>query len=78
MLNVTLARRRRKELGLTLAEVGALVGVDSDTVQRWETGTREPRNTVSLRRYAEALQVDPGDLVAEPEPEPEPNGAAVA
>jgi transcriptional regulator with XRE-family HTH domain len=69
VLNVTLARRRRRELGLTLAEVGQLVGVGRDVIQRWETGTREPRNTVSLRRYAEALQVEPGELVAEPEPE---------
>jgi transcriptional regulator with XRE-family HTH domain len=77
VLNVTLAKRRRRELDLTLAQVGALVGVDSDTIQRWETGSREPRNTESLRRYARALKVEPGELVAEPEPEAEAVEAGV-
>jgi transcriptional regulator with XRE-family HTH domain len=69
VLNVTLAKRRRRELGLTLAQVGELCGVGKEVIQRWETGTREPRNAESLRRYAAALDVAPGDLVAEPEPE---------
>jgi len=69
VLNLTLARRRRKELGLTLAEVGQIVGVGRDVIQRWETGSREPRNLESLRRYARALQVDLNELGAEPEPE---------
>jgi transcriptional regulator with XRE-family HTH domain len=67
MLNVTLAKRRRQELGLTLAQVGELCGVGRDVIQRWETGQREPRNAQSLRIYARALQVEPGELVAEPE-----------
>jgi transcriptional regulator with XRE-family HTH domain len=67
MLNVTLAKRRRQELGLTLAQVGQLCGVGRDVIQRWETGQREPRNAQSLRVYARALQVEPGELVAEPE-----------
>ncbi len=75
MLNLPLARRRRKELGLTLAEVGQLVGVGRDVIQRWETGSREPRNLESLRRYARALQVEIGELAAAPEPEPEQVGA---
>lgn len=69
MLNITLAKRRRTELGLTLAQVGELVGVGRDVVHRWESGSREPRNAESLRKYAKALQVEPGELVAEPEPE---------
>jgi transcriptional regulator with XRE-family HTH domain len=69
MLNVTLAKRRRQELGLTLAQVGELCGVGRDVIQRWETGQREPRNAQSLRIYARALQVEPGELVAEPEAE---------
>lgn len=76
MLNTTLARRRRKELGLTMAQVGQLVGVGTDIISRWESGQREPRNLESLRRYAAALQVDVGDLAGEPEPELEPNGVA--
>jgi transcriptional regulator with XRE-family HTH domain len=69
VLNVTLAKRRRAELGLTLKQVGDLCGVGKEVIQRWETGTREPRNAESLRRYAAALQVEPGALVAAPEPE---------
>jgi transcriptional regulator with XRE-family HTH domain len=69
VLNTTLAKRRRVELGLTLRQVGELCGVGKEVVQRWETGSREPRNAESLRRYAAALQVEPGELVAEPEPE---------
>jgi len=68
-MNITLAKRRRRELGLTFAQVGELVGVGRDVVQRWEAGSREPRNAESLRRYAAALQCEPGELVAEPEPE---------
>jgi len=75
VLNLPLARRRRKELGLTLAEVGQLVGVGRDVIQRWETGSREPRNLESLRRYARALQVEIGELAAAPEPEQEQVGA---
>jgi transcriptional regulator with XRE-family HTH domain len=67
VLNVTLAKRRRKELGLTMAQVGKLVGVGTDVISRWESGEREPRNLESLRRYAHALQVDLNELGAEPE-----------
>jgi transcriptional regulator with XRE-family HTH domain len=69
VLNTTLAKRRRKDLGLTLKQVAVLCGVGEDVVSRWENGHREPRNAESLRRYATALQVEPGELVAEPEPE---------
>ena len=30
--------KRRKELGLTLEEVGNFVGVSKSTVKKWETG----------------------------------------
>ena len=69
MLNHTLAKRRRVELGLTMTEVGQLCGVGKDIISRWEAGLREPRTLDSLRRYARALQVEIGDLAAEPEPE---------
>lgn len=69
MLNVTLAKRRRLELGLTMAQVAALCGVGTDVISRWEGGQREPRNLESLRRYARALQVEVGELVDESEPE---------
>lgn len=67
MLNTTVAQRRRKDLGLTLAQVGDLVGVDKSVIKRWEDGDREPQTLDALRRYARALQVDAGELVAVPE-----------
>lgn len=75
MLNVTLAKRRRQELGLTMAQVGQLCGVGTDVISRWEAGLREPRNLDSLRRYARALQIEPGELVTDPEVEVEPEPA---
>jgi transcriptional regulator with XRE-family HTH domain len=68
VLNHTLAKRRRHELGLTMAQVGQLCGVGKDIVSRWEAGLREPRTLDSLRRYARALQLEVGDLASEPEP----------
>lgn len=69
MLNTTLARQRRADLGLTLAQVGDQVGVTRQVVQRWEAGNAEPRSLDTLRRYAKALGVELDDLVADPEPE---------
>jgi transcriptional regulator with XRE-family HTH domain len=69
MLNWPFARRRREELGLTQERVAELCGVGQDVVSRWESGQREPRDLASVRRYAAALQVEVGELVAEPEPE---------
>lgn len=69
MLNHPLAKRRRKELGKTLRQVGLECGVGEDVISRWERGEREPRNAESLRRYAAALDLEPGQLVEEPEPE---------
>ena len=31
-------KKRRKELGLTLAQIASMVGVAEATVQRWESG----------------------------------------
>lgn len=76
MLNVTLAKRRRLELGLTLAQVGERVGVGRDVIHNWESGKREPRNMESLRRYARALDLTLDELGAEPEPENGPKVAA--
>jgi transcriptional regulator with XRE-family HTH domain len=68
VLNTTLARRRRKELGLTMTQVAELCEVSVAAISRLEGGQRDPSIGL-LRRYARALQVDPGELVTEPEPE---------
>jgi transcriptional regulator with XRE-family HTH domain len=52
-------RERRKELGLTQRQVGALLGYNSEqtgqaALAAWERGAREP-GVVSLERWAEAL-----------------------
>jgi len=66
LLNVTLARQRRKEMGLSLAELGGLVGVDASTLYRWEAGDNEPRSIDKLREWARVLGVDVSQLLAEP------------
>ncbi|MBQ7283462.1 MAG: helix-turn-helix transcriptional regulator, partial [Oscillospiraceae bacterium] len=40
-----LIKKRRKELGITLEEIGDYVGVSKTTVQRWENG-----NISNMRR----------------------------
>lgn len=72
MLNTDLARKRRLELGLTLAQVGERVGVGitKSHIQSWEVGRYEPRSIDTLRRYARALEVNLDDLVvADPDGE---------
>lgn len=58
MLNLTLAQQRRKEMGLSLAELGGLIGIDASTLYRWEQGEREPRTVDKLVKWAEVLGVD--------------------
>jgi transcriptional regulator with XRE-family HTH domain len=51
----------RKRLGLTQGQLAERLKVEQPTVQRWETGTREP-NMSKLAEIASALGVDPGEL----------------
>lgn len=55
-------RARRKELGLTLEEVAAVVGVTPGALSHVESGRRLPdaRNLISM---AQALQLDPDELL---------------
>jgi DNA-binding XRE family transcriptional regulator len=73
MLNTTLVKQRRAELGLTLEQVGARVGVPRQTIQAWESGARRPANLPTLRAYARALGLSVADLVAD---DPEQEAAA--
>lgn len=50
---------RRKELGLTLEEVGKIVGVSKSTVKKWETGDIENMKRDKIALLAKALQVSP-------------------
>jgi transcriptional regulator with XRE-family HTH domain len=65
LLNLTLARQRRKEMGLSLAELGGLLGIDASTLYRWEHGEREPRTVDKLVKWAEVLGVDMNTLTSD-------------
>lgn len=54
---------RRKELGLTLEEIGRSVGVGKSTVKKWESGyiTNMKRDKIAL--LASVLQMDPSVLI---------------
>jgi transcriptional regulator with XRE-family HTH domain len=57
-------RTYRQTHGLTLSQMGELIGVSHSTVQRLEAGRMLPSATL-MRRIAEATghQVTPNDLV---------------
>ena len=54
---------RRKELGLTLEEVGNAVGVGKSTVRRWENGMIKNMGRDKIAAVARVLQMNPVDLV---------------
>lgn len=54
---------RRKQLGLTLEEVGNAVGVGRSTVQRWEKGMIKNMGRDKIVALAKILQMDPVEFV---------------
>jgi len=54
---------RRKELGLTLEEVGNAVGVGKSTVRRWENGMIKNMGRDKIAKLAHVLQMDPIEFV---------------
>ena len=54
---------RRKELGLTLEEVGQAVGVGKSTVRRWENGMIKNMGRDKIAALAKILQMNPVDFV---------------
>jgi transcriptional regulator with XRE-family HTH domain len=59
--NLRIARRRA---GFTQRELAAQIGKDQSRVALWEGGGCLPR-TATLVRLAEALEIDPGELLRE-------------
>ncbi|WP_304341124.1 helix-turn-helix domain-containing protein [Metaclostridioides mangenotii] len=57
-LNIEL-KKRRLFLGLTLEDVGELVGVTKSTVRKWETGDIENMKRDKIILLAKALKVSP-------------------
>ena len=60
-----LIKARRKELGVTLEEIGDYVGVSKATVQRWETGSISNMRRDRIKKLSEILQLDPQQLILE-------------
>ena len=54
---------RRLELGLTLEDVGKIVGVGKSTVRKWETGDIENMRRDKIALLAKALQVSPSFIM---------------
>lgn len=56
-------RKRRKELGLTLAEIADKMGVSEATVQRWESGNIKNIPQGRISKLAELLCATPAYLM---------------
>lgn len=54
-----LIKKRRKELNITLEEIGDYVGVSKATVQRWETGSISNMRQDRIKKLSEILELDP-------------------
>lgn len=55
-------RKIRSERGLSQAELGEIVGLTADRIQKYENGARKPKSEL-LKKLAEALQVSTLALV---------------
>ena len=58
-----LIHERRIALGLTLEEVGNIVGVSKSTVKKWETGDISNMRRDKIALLAKALQISPVMLI---------------
>lgn len=58
-----LIHNKRKELNLTLEEVGKAVGVSKSTVKKWETGYISNMKRDKIALLANVLQINPTDLI---------------
>ena len=57
--------QRRKELGLTMEEVGTAVGVGKSTVQRWESGQIQNMRRDKIAALADVLHMNPVEFIPE-------------
>lgn len=56
-------KRKRLSLGLTLEEVGNMVGVGKSTVRKWETGDIENMKRDKIVKLSKALRVSPAYIM---------------
>lgn len=59
---------RRKDLGYTMKEVAALVGVSEATISRWESGDIANMRRDRIAKLAQALQISPAVIMGWDEP----------
>lgn len=59
----SILKQRRKELGLTLAQIADHMGVAEATVQRWESGNIKNIRYEKIGKLAEILQVNPASFM---------------
>lgn len=59
----TIINQRRKELNLTLEEIGNAVGVSKSTVKKWEDGYISNMKRDKIAQLAKILQVNPVTLI---------------
>lgn len=64
---------RRKELALTLEEVGKAVGVGKSTVRKWENGMIKNMGRDKLAALAKVLRLNPVMLVPMPDDQLDPH-----
>lgn len=58
-----LIKTRRKELDITLEEIGDYVGVSKTTVQRWESGNISNMRRDRIKKLSEILKIDADELL---------------
>lgn len=56
-------RRRRRELGMTQADLSAVTGIHAPDISDLEQGKRSP-NLATIARIAEALSLPPSQLLS--------------
>lgn len=59
----SILKQRRKELGLTLAQIAEAMGVAEATVQRWESGIIKTIRREKIGKLADILSVSPAALI---------------
>lgn len=59
----TVLKQRRKEMGMTLAQIADIMGVAEATVQRWESGNIKTIRHDKIAKLAELLKVSPAVLM---------------
>lgn len=69
--------QRRKELQWTQEQLAERVGVDAETISRFERGVNLP-SLPTLDGLAEALNVEVGDLLARPTPASSDDASLIA